>query len=192
MIWAPPDSPTRSRVRGFDLDIHVCPCMPACVHIDTYIDQITHYTFPPHHHHPPNSTHKHRPHQHLHPNPTGAADEDGRGASIWDVFSAIPGKIADGDTGAVACDHYHRCGLCCGFEGAFCWGVEWIVYGWMGCRRGQGAVACDHYHRCIRRVLCGLMRPPFPPKTDQPTNNQPTNDQNTTTHASPTTGTRRT
>jgi beta-glucosidase len=28
--------------------------------------------------------------------------------SIWDTFAATPGKIRDGSTGAVACDHYHR------------------------------------------------------------------------------------
>ncbi|MEM6431686.1 MAG: GH1 family beta-glucosidase [Deinococcota bacterium] len=38
----------------------------------------------------------------------GAATEDGRGASIWDTFSATPGKVFQGHTGAVACDHYHR------------------------------------------------------------------------------------
>jgi beta-glucosidase len=38
----------------------------------------------------------------------GAATEDGRGRSIWDTFSRIPGAIADGQTGDVACDHYHR------------------------------------------------------------------------------------
>jgi beta-glucosidase len=38
----------------------------------------------------------------------GAAHEDGRGASIWDTFSHTPGKTANGDTGDVACDHYHR------------------------------------------------------------------------------------
>ena len=38
----------------------------------------------------------------------GAADEGGRGKSIWDVFCDTPGKVANGDTGAVACDHYHR------------------------------------------------------------------------------------
>ena len=38
----------------------------------------------------------------------GAVAEDGRGASIWDTFSATPGKVRDGDTGAVACDFYHR------------------------------------------------------------------------------------
>ena len=34
--------------------------------------------------------------------------EDGRGRSIWDTFSHTPGKTVDGDTGDVACDHYHR------------------------------------------------------------------------------------
>nr|WP_308801458.1 GH1 family beta-glucosidase [Streptomyces polyasparticus] len=38
----------------------------------------------------------------------GAAEEDGRGASIWDTFSATPGKVDGADTGAVAADHYHR------------------------------------------------------------------------------------
>ena len=38
----------------------------------------------------------------------GAATADGRGESIWDVFCREPGRIADGSSGAVACDHYHR------------------------------------------------------------------------------------
>lgn len=38
----------------------------------------------------------------------GATKEDGRGQSIWDTFSATPGRVANGDTGEVACDHYHR------------------------------------------------------------------------------------
>jgi beta-glucosidase len=38
----------------------------------------------------------------------GAASEDGRGRSIWDTFSRVPGAVADGQTGDVACDHYHR------------------------------------------------------------------------------------
>src|SRR5262245_30752294 len=38
----------------------------------------------------------------------GAATEDGRGESIWDRFSATPGNVVNGDTGAVACDTYHR------------------------------------------------------------------------------------
>ncbi|WP_404434453.1 beta-glucosidase [Microbacterium lacus] len=38
----------------------------------------------------------------------GAAGEDGRTPSIWDTFSKTPGKVWNGDTGDVACDHYHR------------------------------------------------------------------------------------
>ncbi len=38
----------------------------------------------------------------------GAAREDGRGLSIWDVFAHTPGKVTHGDTGDIACDQYHR------------------------------------------------------------------------------------
>ncbi|MEU5947104.1 GH1 family beta-glucosidase [Micromonospora sp. NPDC047465] len=38
----------------------------------------------------------------------GAATADGRGPSIWDTFSRTPGKVHQGHTGDVACDHYHR------------------------------------------------------------------------------------
>ncbi|MFI6711010.1 GH1 family beta-glucosidase [Nonomuraea sp. NPDC050478] len=38
----------------------------------------------------------------------GAADEGGRGPSVWDTFSREPGRTRTGHTGDVACDHYHR------------------------------------------------------------------------------------
>jgi beta-glucosidase len=38
----------------------------------------------------------------------GAAWTDGRTDSIWDAFARVPGAVAGGDDGAVACDHYHR------------------------------------------------------------------------------------
>lgn len=38
----------------------------------------------------------------------GAHDIDGRIDSIWDVFSKTPGKVYNGDTGDIACDHYNR------------------------------------------------------------------------------------
>jgi beta-glucosidase len=38
----------------------------------------------------------------------GAVREDGRKPSIWDTFSHTPGATLNGDTGDVACDHYHR------------------------------------------------------------------------------------
>ncbi len=38
----------------------------------------------------------------------GAVNEDGRGQTNWDVFCHTPGRVAQGDTGDVACDSYHR------------------------------------------------------------------------------------
>jgi beta-glucosidase len=38
----------------------------------------------------------------------GAVTEDGKGPSIWDTFTHGPGRIENGDTGDVACDHYRR------------------------------------------------------------------------------------
>ena len=37
----------------------------------------------------------------------GAAQEDGRGQSIWDVFASLPGNVHKGHNGDVACNHYH-------------------------------------------------------------------------------------
>jgi beta-glucosidase len=38
----------------------------------------------------------------------GAANADGRGPSVWDTFSQLPGRVRGGDTGEIACDSYHR------------------------------------------------------------------------------------
>ncbi len=38
----------------------------------------------------------------------GAVHADGRSPSIWDTYAQIPGKILGGESGEVACDHYHR------------------------------------------------------------------------------------
>jgi len=38
----------------------------------------------------------------------GGWNAEGKGPSIWDAFCQIPGRIENGDTGEIACDHYHR------------------------------------------------------------------------------------
>ncbi|MGB3614247.1 MAG: family 1 glycosylhydrolase, partial [Elainellaceae cyanobacterium] len=38
----------------------------------------------------------------------GAIAAEGRSPSVWDTFSATPNRVLGGDTGAIACDHYHR------------------------------------------------------------------------------------
>jgi beta-glucosidase len=38
----------------------------------------------------------------------GAWNEDGKGESIWDRFVRWDAHVLNGDTGNVACDHYHR------------------------------------------------------------------------------------
>jgi beta-glucosidase len=38
----------------------------------------------------------------------GAANVDGRGASVWDMYCRKPDAVWNGHTGDVACDHYHR------------------------------------------------------------------------------------
>jgi beta-glucosidase len=38
----------------------------------------------------------------------GAADEDGKGPSVWDMFCKKRGAVFQGHTGDIACDHYHR------------------------------------------------------------------------------------
>ena len=38
----------------------------------------------------------------------GAHDRDGKGPSIWDVFTHEPGRVAGGATGDIACAHYDR------------------------------------------------------------------------------------
>ena len=38
----------------------------------------------------------------------GAAFEDGKGLSVWDMMCRREGAVYQGHTGEVACDHYHR------------------------------------------------------------------------------------
>lgn len=38
----------------------------------------------------------------------GGIKEGGRTPSIWDTYCDIPGRVLNGDTGEIACDHYHK------------------------------------------------------------------------------------
>ena len=93
----------------------------------------------------------------------GAAEADGRGKSIWDVFSHTPGRVRGGDTGDVACDHYHR------------WreDIEWLARGGFSAYRfstawprilpaGSGAVEArglDFYDRLVDGLIAHGIAP---------------------------------
>jgi beta-glucosidase len=93
----------------------------------------------------------------------GAARADGKGPSIWDEFCRVPGAIADGSNGDVACDHYHRwpeditlmrdIGV-----GAYRFSVSWPRV----LPRGRGMVndkGLDFYDRLIDGVLDAGIEP---------------------------------
>ncbi|MFZ5774471.1 MAG: GH1 family beta-glucosidase [Thermodesulfobacteriota bacterium] len=93
----------------------------------------------------------------------GAAAEDGRGASIWDIHCRMPGRVANGDTGDVACDHYHRyeedIGLMreIGIK-AYRFSISWPRV----LPRGRGAVnekGLDFYDRLIDGLLAAGIEP---------------------------------
>ena len=87
----------------------------------------------------------------------GAVDEDGRGESIWDRFSHTIGKTANGDTGDVACDHYHRWQEDIGLMrelglGAYRFSIAWPRI----LPEGRGAVnqpGLDFYERLVEGLL---------------------------------------
>jgi beta-glucosidase len=93
----------------------------------------------------------------------GAATEDGRGESIWDRFSATPGKVVNGDTGAVACDTYHRYAEDIGLMrslgiGAFRLSVAWPRI----LPEGRGRVnqpGLDFYDRLVDDLLANGLDP---------------------------------
>lgn len=93
----------------------------------------------------------------------GAADVDGRVESIWDRFAATPGKIRDGSSGAVACDHYHRwpedldiardLGL-----NAYRFSIAWPrIFGAEGA--GPNTKGLDFYERLVDGMLARGLQP---------------------------------
>ncbi|MBL3669430.1 beta-glucosidase [Streptomyces sp. M2CJ-2] len=84
----------------------------------------------------------------------GAVDE--RGPSVWDEFSAEPGRVRDGSTAAVACDHVHRHGedvaLLAGLGvDAYRFSVSWPRV------RAKGGL--DFYDRLVDDLCAAGVRP---------------------------------
>lgn len=93
----------------------------------------------------------------------GAYREGGRGMSVWDQFSATPGKVWEGHTGRTACDHYHRFGedielmQLLGLQ-AYRFSISWTRL----LPTGQGKVnsrGLDFYDRLIDALLEAGIRP---------------------------------
>jgi beta-glucosidase len=93
----------------------------------------------------------------------GAVREDGRGESIWDRFAHTPGKIKDGSTGDVACDHYHRYREDIGLMRAMHLNSYRFSIAWPRIlSSGTGQVNCkglDFYKRVIDELLVAGIRP---------------------------------
>jgi beta-glucosidase len=87
----------------------------------------------------------------------GAVDEDGRGRSIWDTFSHTPGKVANGDTGDVACDHYHRWAEDVELMASYGLGAYRFSVAWPRIQPdGRGALnqkGIDFYRRLVDRLV---------------------------------------
>ncbi|MFA3841804.1 GH1 family beta-glucosidase [Streptomyces aureus] len=83
---------------------------------------------------------------------------DARLPSVWDAFTAEPGRVKDGSTAAVACDHYHRYGedvaLIAGLGvGAYRFSVSWP--------RVMSPGGLDFYDRLVD-ALCAAGVQPVP------------------------------
>ena len=93
----------------------------------------------------------------------GAWDEDGKGVSIWDRFSHTTGKVRGGETGDVACDHYHRWQADLDLMQtlnlqAYRFSISWPRI----LPAGRGAVnqsGLDHYDRLVDGLLARGIRP---------------------------------
>ncbi|MGW4466709.1 GH1 family beta-glucosidase [Micromonospora sp. NPDC004704] len=87
----------------------------------------------------------------------GAVDVDGRGRSIWDTFCRVPGAVNNGDTGDVACDHYHRYPEDIALMAALGLAAYRFSVAWPRIQPdGRGPAnqrGLDHYRRVVDRLL---------------------------------------
>ncbi len=92
----------------------------------------------------------------------GAATEDGRRPSIWDAFARVPGAVLGGDTGDVACDHYHRMPQDVALMRSLNLGAYRFSTSWARVRPDGGAVnqaGIDFYQRLVDELLGHDLRP---------------------------------
>lgn len=93
----------------------------------------------------------------------GAANEDGKGPSVWDMFCRQPGKVLDGHTGDVACDHYHRYREDVGIMkdlgvAAYRFSISWprVIPDGKGAVNARGL---DFYDRLVDELLAAGIKP---------------------------------
>lgn len=91
----------------------------------------------------------------------GAAHADGKGESMWDAFCRTPGKVSNGDTGDIACDHYHRfeedldLAAAAGMK-AYRFSINWtrILPNGVGAANAQGLAFYDRLtDACLKRGI---------------------------------------
>ena len=84
----------------------------------------------------------------------------GAGPTIWDTFAAQPGRVANGETGATACDHYHRfeedLDLLKGFD-AYRFSTSWARV--MPDGRSANQQGLDFYDRLVDATLARGLKP---------------------------------
>jgi beta-glucosidase len=93
----------------------------------------------------------------------GAVAEDGRTPSIWDTFSATPGKVDQGHTGEHATDHYHRFREDVGLMAELGLTAYRFSVSWPRVRPGGGPVTNDaglgFYDRLVDSLLDAGIKP---------------------------------
>ncbi len=84
----------------------------------------------------------------------------GAGPTIWDSFAAQPGKVANGETGGLACDHYHRyeadLDLLKGLD-AYRFSTSWARV--MPDGRAVNQAGLDFYDRLVDAILARGLQP---------------------------------
>ena len=88
----------------------------------------------------------------------GAAAADGKGESIWDEFCRRPGAIADGSTGAVACDHYHRLDADLDLLASLCVGAYRFSISWPRVQPSGAGAFNERGLAFYERLVDGLLR----------------------------------